>query len=132
MGYIGDLVVKLGKFLGFGQLLGRHAGQAHLELDEWDDAGQVAIARAFTIAVDRALDMGGAGDQAGDAIGHTEPAVIVGVDTNRDFELAAFRFAVPGHVRVLSAPVRIPSADSFFTRLFFPSPRFHCFLLFVL
>ena len=52
----------------------------HLQRHIGNDAGQIAIAGAFAVTIDRALHMGGARFEAGQGIGDSEADVIVGVN----------------------------------------------------
>jgi hypothetical protein len=59
---------------GFGQ-----ARRVQFEGEIGDDGGEVAVAGAFAVAVDGALDLGGAGE-GGQGVGHAQADVVVGVD----------------------------------------------------
>ena len=59
--------------------LQRHAG---------DDAGQIAIAGAFAVAVDGALHVDGAGFQGGQRVRDPQAAVVVGVDADPAIQFA--------------------------------------------
>ena len=47
-------------------------------------AHQVGVAAALAVAVDRALDLTGAGVDRGQRVGHRQFAVVVGVDAHGD------------------------------------------------
>ena len=109
--HVGDAVHELRQLLELGQRLGRHPAQAHLELHDGDHAGEVAVARALTVAVDHALDVGRAGLEGGDAVGHAQPAVVVGVDADGRAELALGEGGDPGDLRRQASAVGVAQAD---------------------
>ena len=57
--------------------------QAHLGLQTGDERGEVAVARAFAVAVDRALHLHRPGAHGGQRVGDAEAAVVVRVDAQR-------------------------------------------------
>src|SRR6185436_5946170 len=59
------------------------------EGERGDDTDQVAITRAFSVTVDGALDVSGAGIDGGDGIGDAEAAIVMGVDADAGAQLAA-------------------------------------------
>ena len=65
----------------------------NLKCKQRDDAGQIAVAGAFAVAVDGALHLGGAGFDAGQGVGHAQAAIVVRVDADasREFALAPAR-----------------------------------------
>ena len=60
-----------------------------LKCNDRDDAGEIAIAGAFAVAVDRALHVRGAGFEPGERIGHAEADVVVRVDADARGQLAS-------------------------------------------
>ena len=63
----------------------------HLEREVGDDAGEVAVAGALAVAVDRALDVGRARLDRRQRVGHAQPDVVVGVDAEPRRQLPARR-----------------------------------------
>ncbi len=57
---------------------------AELECEVGDDADEVGVATALTVAVDRALDVRGAGLHGREGVGDGQLAVVVGMDADRD------------------------------------------------
>ena len=53
---------------------------AHLQLEVGDAGHQVGVAGALAVAVDRALELGGAAEHGGDRVGHRAAGVVLGVD----------------------------------------------------
>lgn len=78
MGEVGDVVYVTGEFGEFGEVWDDLV--PHFELEVGDDGGEVAVAGAFAVAVDGALDLLCAGADGGECVGDTEAAVVVGVD----------------------------------------------------
>ena len=78
---VGDLVDeprKLGEALQVG-----HQRHALLELEQRDERGEVAVAHALAVAVDRPLHLRRARLHGRQRVGHAETAVVVGVDARR-------------------------------------------------
>ena len=69
-----DFVHELGKFLELRQGFFRHANLLQLEMQQRDDADQIAIARALTVTVDGALHLRRAGGDARERIRHAHAA----------------------------------------------------------
>ena len=63
--------------------LGQRA-HAHLQREIGDDGGEVAVAGAFAVPVDRALHLRGAAEHTGEAVGHAASGVVVRVDADGD------------------------------------------------
>ena len=89
MAEIGDFVHELREFLQLWERSGGDATTAQFELHGGDHADQVAISRAFSVAVDGSLDVVGPGFEGGDAVGDAESAIVVGVDADTCIQLAA-------------------------------------------
>ena len=121
--HIGDAVHELREFLELGQRLGRHAAEPHLELHDGDHAGEVAIACALAVAVDHALNLGRSGLEGGDAIGHAQPAVIVGVDADGRAELALGKGGDARDFRRQASAVGVAQADDIGSGLLGGLPR---------
>ncbi len=66
----------------FGQSLRRQHGQVQLGGEVPDDREQVRVARAFAVAVAGALDVGGAGLDGRDRVGHGASGVVLAVDAD--------------------------------------------------
>ena len=82
-GEVGDAVDETGKA---SEALERSRGDAlpaELQLGTRDDRGEVAIAGALADAVDRALDVGGAGFERSKGVGEAEAGVVVRMDADR-------------------------------------------------
>ena len=75
---VGNIVHEIGEIAQLFEM--RDHREAHLELEDGDDGGEVAVSGAFAVAVDGALDLGGAGFDGGDGVGDGEFAIVVGVD----------------------------------------------------
>ena len=90
-----DFVDKLRELGERGQRLGRHRGRVELERQVRYHRGEVAVSSPFAVAVQRSLDMGGAGLERGQRVGEAqadvvmrvdaEPGVQVGTRLSRDF-----------------------------------------------
>ena len=78
-----------GKFLELRQRFRGHAGFFSLSATQGDDAGQVAIARAFTVTVDGSLNVGRAGFQSRQSVGDAESDVVVRVNADLAIQFAA-------------------------------------------
>src|SRR5262249_9173664 len=81
---IGDLIDELRNFLQFAQCGIGEAAFADFEGERWDNTGQVAVTRAFTITINGALNMHGPSVKACQGICDTESYIVVGVDAQFD------------------------------------------------
>ena len=88
---VGDLIHELRELPQLRQRLLRHAALLHLERHVGDHAGEVAVAGAFAVAVDRALDVRRAGLDRRQRVRHPQADVVVRVDAQarRQFPAAA-------------------------------------------
>jgi hypothetical protein len=77
---VGDFIHELRKVLEQRQRRRRHAAFAQFEKDVGNDAGQVAIAGALAVTIDRALHVRRARLQRRQRIGHAQAGVIMRVN----------------------------------------------------
>ena len=78
--HVGGFAHEAGELAYFFQVGGAHAGDVELGAQDRHDGCQVRVAAALTVAVDRAVDHDRPGPDRGDAVGHCQPAVVVGVN----------------------------------------------------
>ena len=71
-----------GKFLELCERFRGHTGFLQLERNAGYDAGQIAIAGAFAVAIDRALHMHRADFERGQRVGDAEADVVMRVDAD--------------------------------------------------
>ena len=77
-----DFIDELRKLLQLRERLRGHAKFFQLQRDIGNHAGEVAISRAFAIAVDGALNVSCAGFECHQRIGHAESDVVVRVNSD--------------------------------------------------
>ena len=78
---VGEFVHEIGQLREPRQV--RDEFQAHLRLQTGDDGGEVAVAGAFAVTVDRPLHLHRSGADGGQRVGHAQAAIVVRVDAER-------------------------------------------------
>src|SRR5690625_3818331 len=81
---VGHFVYETRDIGKMAELLGLDAVVAELQLKSRDDTRQIRVAAAFAQAVDGALNMPHTGANRVDTVGYRAPAIVVGVDAQRD------------------------------------------------
>src|SRR5690606_23820633 len=76
-GEVGDLGDEVAQLVELGELPGREAAPVELELDVRDDAAEVGVAAALSVAVDRPLDVTRAGSDGRERVGDAAAAIVV-------------------------------------------------------
>jgi hypothetical protein len=80
-------------------------------MDQRDDAGEVAIAGAFAVTIDRALCVHGPGIERGEGVGHAHAAVVVGVDADAAIQFADGKFGDGGDFTRQTTAVGVAEDD---------------------
>ena len=80
MGDVGEFINKAGEIAEANEI--ETEVEAHLQLEIGHHRGEVTIAHALAVAVDRSLNLAGASADRGKGIGDTDTSIVVGVDSH--------------------------------------------------
>ncbi|OPZ81783.1 MAG: hypothetical protein BWY77_00484 [bacterium ADurb.Bin431] len=118
MGEIGDLADVAGEAGQFVQGDRRREGDLQLEQGAGDDRTEIGVAAALSVAVDRPLDVAHPEFERGEAVGHCDVAVVVGMQAERHLrEALPHRPDDPGQPEGEGAAVGVAEDDAGGTRL---------------
>ena len=88
---VGGHVDQLGDVVGDGreafEAVGRDGADVELQREVGDGGRQIGVTGALAVAVDAALDVGGAGPDGGDGVGHGAAGVVVEMDADLALEI---------------------------------------------
>ena len=119
---VGNLVHERRKFFQLRQRLRRHGSFFQLQCDAGDDTGQIAVAGAFAVTVDRALHMACAHFERGERVRDAQADVVVRVDANLAIQLAGSGFGDGRDFARQTAAVRVAEHHEIRAGLFRRAP----------